>query len=139
MIMYAKEEAGKELQAFIVRQFPGVEISRTIKSLNERLRQTINNGEVAVLIAATGAELDNFLTLRDLLHDLKLILILPDREPETIAKGHVLRPRLLCCLDYDENEIMAVLAKMLTVAACKSTAPCADFRTTTTKNERRTT
>jgi hypothetical protein len=139
MIMYAKEEAGNELQASIVRQFPRVEISRTIKTLSERLRQTINSKDVVVLIAATGVELDNFLMLRDLLNDFKLILILPDRGPETIVKGHVLRPRLLCCLDDDVNEIMAVLAKMQTVAVCKCTASCADFRMTTKENERRTT
>src|SRR5512144_90216 len=82
MIIYAKKEAGKELQACIVRRFPGVETVRTIKALTERLRQSMNNLEVAVLIAATAEELENFLALGDLLHNLKLVLVLPDRGQE---------------------------------------------------------
>lgn len=124
--MYAKKEAGKELQACIVRRFPGVETVRTIEALTERLRQSMNNREVAVLIAATAEELENFLALGDLLHNLKLVLVLPDREHRTIARGHALRPRLLCYLDDDADEIQAVLAKMLKVAECKYIAPCVD-------------
>jgi hypothetical protein len=127
MIMYAKEEAGKELQTRIVRRFPGVETVRTIEALTERLRQSMNNHEVAVLIAATEAELENFLALGDLLHNLKLVLVLPDRGHGSIARGHALRPRLLCYPDDDADEIQAVLAKMLKVAACKCNAPCVDI------------
>jgi hypothetical protein len=127
MIMYAKEEAGNELQALIVRQFPRVETARTIKALTERLRQSMNNREVVVLIAATREELENFLALGDLLHNLKLILVLPDRGHGTIARGHALRPRLLCYLDDDANEIQAVLEKMLRDAACKCNILCPDI------------
>src|SRR5512144_149582 len=93
IIIYAKEEAGKELQAYVVRRFPGVETVRTIKALTERLRQSIHNREIAVLIAATEEELEIFFSLGDLLHNLKLILVLPDRGRRTIARGHALRPR----------------------------------------------
>lgn len=126
MIMYAKEEAGKELQAGIVRRFPGVETVRTIKALTERLRQSMNSREVAVLIAETAEELENFLALGYLLHNLKLVLVLPDRGQSTIARGHALRPRLLCYLDDDASEIQAVLAKMLKVAEFKSNALSVD-------------
>src|SRR5512143_1174352 len=101
MIMYAKEKAGKELQARIVRRFPGVETVRTIKALTERLRQSMNNREDPVLITATAEELENLLALGDLLHNLKLVLVLPDRDHRTIARGHALRPRLLCYLEDD--------------------------------------
>ena len=119
MIMYAKEEVGKELQACIVRRFPGVETVRTIKALTERLRQSMNNREIAVLIAETAEELENFFAFGDLLHNLKLVLVLPDRGHRTIERGHALRPRLLCYLDDDASEIQAVLEKMLRDAACK--------------------
>lgn len=127
MIMYAQEEAGKELQALIVRRFAGVQTVRTIKALTERLRQSMNNREVVVLIAATGEELESFLALGHLLHNLKLVLVLPDSGQGTVARGHALRPRLLCHLDDDANEIQAVLAKMLRVAACKHNATCVDI------------
>ncbi|MCD6199973.1 MAG: hypothetical protein J7K15_15635, partial [Deltaproteobacteria bacterium] len=52
-------------------------------------------------------------SVRDLIWDLRLILILPDREAGTIAKGHILRPRFLTYLDSDFTEVAAVLKKML--------------------------
>jgi hypothetical protein len=125
--MYAREAACKELQDCIVRWFPGVETVRTIKALTERLRQSMHNREVAVLIVATAEELEDLLALGDLLHNLKLVLVLPDRGHGTIARGHALRPRLLCYQDDDASGIQAVLAKMLKVAACKYNAPCVDI------------
>ena len=58
-------------------------------------------------------ELEKILTLQDLLSDIRIILILPDRTPNTISKAHKLAPRFLTYLDSDFGEIKAVLHKML--------------------------
>jgi hypothetical protein len=40
-------------------------------------------------------------------------LILPDADPQTIARGHNLRPRYLSNIQSDFQDVAAVLRKML--------------------------
>jgi len=54
--------------------------------------------------------------LSDWLWDTRIILILPDRDRETITNGLKLRPRFFTYADEDFGEVAAVLAKMLGVA-----------------------
>ncbi|MGA2735036.1 MAG: hypothetical protein ABSG35_20860, partial [Syntrophobacteraceae bacterium] len=49
---------------------------------------------------------------RDFLTSVRVILVLPDCEQETISKGHYLKPRFLTT-DWNSEEVIAVLAKML--------------------------
>ena len=44
---------------------------------------------------------------------LRVILILPDADPQTIARGHNLRPRYLSNIQSDFQDVAAVLRKML--------------------------
>ena len=53
------------------------------------------------------------LSLRKLLSDLRLILILPDRDRDTVMSAHALRPRFLTYADGNLDDIAAVLRKML--------------------------
>ncbi|NVM57217.1 MAG: hypothetical protein HWN51_03755 [Desulfobacterales bacterium] len=69
--------------------------------------------DIAVLLAASREELSDILSIRDLLTDIRVILVLPDRDDDTIAKGHTLRPRFFTYADSDFVEIAAVLSKML--------------------------
>jgi hypothetical protein len=68
---------------------------------------------LAVLLAASQEELQVIMALRPLLNDIHLILILPDRDKDTIAKGHVLAPRFLTDLEHNMQEVYDVLNKML--------------------------
>jgi len=53
------------------------------------------------------------LRIRDLLADVRIVLILPDRRKETIAAGYKLYPRFLTFMDSDPRELAAVLEKMI--------------------------
>ena len=68
---------------------------------------------MAVLLAASKGQLSELLSLRELLNDVRIILILPDRGRETISQGHLLRPRFLSYADGDLTDVIAVLSKML--------------------------
>jgi hypothetical protein len=110
-----KEEVGECFQNIIDTLVPkGMgETYRTIKSLAHRLRQPGYDSTIAVLLAATREDLYDILSIRELLRGINIILILPDRNADTIAKGHRLRPRFLTYKDSNFGEITAVLGKML--------------------------
>jgi hypothetical protein len=91
----------------------GMEIYRTIESLSQRLRQPGKNLTVAVLLATSKQELLEILSIKELLFNVRIILVLPDREEDTITKGHSLRPRFLTYADSNYGDIAAVLSKML--------------------------
>jgi hypothetical protein len=67
---------------------------------------------IAVLFAADRQDLANFLSIRDLLEGISIILVLPDNENETIAAGHRLRPRYISYADGNFEDVAAVLIKM---------------------------
>jgi len=90
-----------------------MEIYRTFEDLSERLHQPLNNLSVAVLLATSREGLQEILSIQDLITDVRVIAIIPDREKETIAKGHLLRPRYLAYADGDFADVAAVLRKML--------------------------
>lgn len=115
------EGVGQGLQMVIETMVPkeAVEICHTIDSLTQRLRQAKNDFFIFILLAASQKDLSDIFTIRQLLSDLRLILILPDTEEDTIAKGHLLRPRFLypmpgnLYLDSDLAFVSAVLNQML--------------------------
>ncbi len=90
-----------------------IEIFRTTENLKSRLYRFIHNLEVAVLLASSRKELQYIVSIRDLFGDIRIILILPDRERDTISQGHKLYPRFLSYVDSNFADVAAVLAKML--------------------------
>jgi hypothetical protein len=117
LICYAnpEDDAGIKIQDAIHRLNcrSDAEVHRSVESLSCRLRQPGNGATIAILSTSSKADLGNILSLYDLLCDLRIILVLPDRDKDTVAKGLRLRPRFLTFADSDFNEVYAVLGKML--------------------------
>lgn len=117
LLLYATETMGngRHLQSIIEELVPEykTEIYRTIDSLSHRLRQPKYDLAVAVLLASSREDLVDLLSIRDLLDDLRIILLLPNREKDTIDKGHTFRPRFLTYADCNLLNVAAVLSKML--------------------------
>lgn len=88
---------------------------RTIDSLSRGLRQRRTDDDIAILLASSKVELHylNLISLRNLLWDMKIIVILPDSNTDTVAKGHILRPRFLSYCDGDFQDVAAVLSRMI--------------------------
>jgi hypothetical protein len=107
--------AGKRLQCKIepLVSKNQTEICRTIDGLSRRLRQPRYNLAVAVLLATSRRDLLELFSIRDLLWDIRVILVLPDMEDDAVAKGHTLRPRFLTYADSDLSDVAAVLSNML--------------------------
>ena len=90
-----------------------LEIYRSIESLAERLCQPGKDAIVTVIVAASQEALQEVVSIKELLFNLKIILVLPDRESETVATGHMLRPRFITYTDCDPVDIHAVIDKMM--------------------------
>jgi len=117
VLFYTKQNdlAAEQLQSVIELLVlkDQLEMCRTFDSLSRTLCRPSNKLDIAVLAAANGKDLLKILSLRDLLSDIRIILILPDRKPDTISKAHSLGPRFLTYLDSNVEELQSVLSKML--------------------------
>jgi len=65
------------------------------------------------LIARERNDLTELLPIIDLFRRVRIILLLPDRKPETIKIGYQLEPRFMSFVDRGFEEVRAVLAKMI--------------------------
>jgi DNA-binding NarL/FixJ family response regulator len=68
--------------------------------------------ETVVLQASTSQELKVFEAFRSRLEQVFFILVLPDCDEETIARGHQLRPRFIVYQDSDFSEVGAVIDRL---------------------------
>jgi hypothetical protein len=91
------------------------EVHQTVSSLMRRIRQRKGDVAVVILCACSREDLAGVLSIRELLHDLRTILILPDRDSNTLAQGLTLRPRFFSFLDTDFRDVAVVLARMLRI------------------------
>lgn len=93
-----------------------IEMHRTMDDLCERLQKPICHAKVAVLVAATKKDMGRLLHLRDLLAELKLVLVLPDDSAEMVAEAHALSPRYITWADSDFSDIASVLRRLIVLS-----------------------
>jgi len=87
------------------------EIFHSFKSLESRLFKPMFEETIVVMHLTDREQLGRAFSIKELLHEMKLILILPDRQAQTIAKGHKLFPRFISYADNDFSDVKAVLKK----------------------------
>ena len=107
--------AGKRLQKAIesVVSIKDTEICRDIEELGRRLRLPTCDISISVFFTKSKAELFDLVLIKKLLLNLRIILILPDGDNETITMGHTLFPRFLTYADSDFKDVEAVLEKII--------------------------
>ena len=84
-----------------------------IETLNRRLRRFQMADGWMILVAGSSAELDCLTAMGDLIHPLKIILVLPDQRRATVAAGHSLYPRFISFLNSDFEEIGSVMGRVI--------------------------
>ncbi len=67
---------------------------------------------IVVLLAATREDLVALQSIKHLLEDTRILLVLPDEDAQTVRMAHELTPRFLTYLDGDFSDLSAVLRKM---------------------------
>lgn len=89
------------------------EVYKRFEDIKKRLRQPPKNNTILVFLAVDWMDLANILSIHDMLRGIRLILILPDHEENTISVGHELYPRFISFIDNDLSEVAAILHKMM--------------------------
>ncbi|MHC1744927.1 MAG: hypothetical protein AB9873_18135 [Syntrophobacteraceae bacterium] len=90
----------------------GVETFADLDSFSTRLCAFPSCMSIVVLLAATREDLAELRSIKHLLEDTRILLVLPDGDPETVRMAHELTPRFLTYLDGDFSDLSAVLKKM---------------------------
>ena len=109
-----KDQSGRRLQSLVGNlDWEGtIEIFHSLPQMTSRLFHPSGRETIALLLASTSQDLTHLVNLGSLLDNLRLILVLPDGEAETIAQGHRLHPRFLTYRGGDFSDVALVLQKM---------------------------
>jgi hypothetical protein len=84
-----------------------------LEDLRRGLHMPLRRPKLAVLKADTRKELEGLLFLRDLLADLRIVLIVPDQDEATLSLAHRFYPRFLIHAATDPERFRAILGSML--------------------------
>lgn len=68
---------------------------------------------IVVLLMGTREDLDHLRSIKHLLEDTRVLLVLPDGNTETVRLAHEFTPRFLTYLDADFEDLSGVLKKIL--------------------------
>ncbi len=121
----ARNDTAERLQSIISAEIPleESEVYESINGLSERLRKPSCDQCIAIILAVTETELSEILSIKELLMDVRTILILPDNSDKTVSTGHRLHPRYLSYKDSDFQDVAVVLNRMIRLMEQKVVYP----------------
>lgn len=85
----------------------------TVDKLVQRLRQSVNGYVLGIIMAASQEEFEKILFINKLLSGLKIIIVVPDRKPETVTAALNLHPRYMSYSDGDLHDVSLVANRMV--------------------------
>lgn len=117
LILYLpkKAQAGERLLRNIRQAIPDrdIESFSSIDGVLERLHRPMPDVRVVVFYASDRSELMEIIYLGRLLSELKVVLVLPDSDPDMLEKSLVLCPRFIAATESDFGHLGAILKKMM--------------------------
>ena len=119
IFIYAKKKSGhlRLLLKEIEKAIPGTGIKEFNKldTLGRQIKNspiTLNNATVTILIISGRNEFKMLKKMCSHITETKIIILLSDKEPETIKSGYSLYPRYLDFIDSNFKEVGKVLTKI---------------------------
>ncbi len=85
----------------------------SIATLAHRLRQPFGQMAIGILVPSDQRELGDLVSMRHLMRDMRIVLVLPNGHADMLSDGHVLRPRFVSYSDGDLSDVAAVVHKMI--------------------------
>jgi hypothetical protein len=126
VLFYAAHEKGvtseilKWAQSVVPSEHFG--ICRSFQALEGKLRQQNTRCCLAILHINAVEEMDHLIHLKNLLDDIRIILIVPEVNEDTTQKGYQLYPRFMTDSNIDMNHLAAVIKKNLEYLNIKQSA-----------------
>lgn len=90
-----------------------LEIYHTLLELSERFHRPREAAIIMVFLPGSREDLLSLLLIKEFIFDIPLILILPDREKETVRLGFKLLPRFMTYADGSFKDVQSVIENML--------------------------
>lgn len=115
VIVYAQKSSDQKRLGQIIGATDKARISgffSSVSELGERLRRPLLVGTVVVCVVRAHLELAELLDIRELLWELRLILMLPDQLHDFLKAGHMLEPRYITYDCNNFSDIGQVVGKM---------------------------
>jgi len=108
------DQNSKRLEAAVHQVIPEseIELFKRLTDFRKRLRRPIEPNSIAVLSASSREELQQMQLLLGRLTEIYVVLVLPDRNKNTIELAHLLLPRFLSQKESDFSDLKKVLNKM---------------------------
>jgi hypothetical protein len=95
-------------------------IVRTFTDLNNQMRRSpLPKPSIIVLLVENFRKLRKLFDMRSLFQGIRIILILPDDDRQTLALGHRFHPRYVSYMDSDFSDVRMVLEKMIRTTVIK--------------------
>jgi hypothetical protein len=109
-----EDQDEKRLEAAVRKAIPEsqIDLFKTLADFRRRLRMPVEPDSIAVLSASSRHELQQMQLFRELLTEIYVILVIPDRKKSTIELAHLLLPRFLSSLESDFTDLSQVVNKM---------------------------
>ena len=117
MILFYAAENNRVVQT-LETQIAGYKVvrCRTLDTMVRRLRTPRHGMQVALLVVSGKDEMERFSSLRNLFRDMRLVVVLPYRDEETVTWAHTMGPRFIAYADNGFDQVGAVLDKMMRLA-----------------------
>lgn len=112
-----KKEISRNLIDVVQTQLSGISIRlcHSISDLSCMLRQPLHKVSVLILFIASRKDLEALNTLVSLFDNIRIIIVLPDREKSTMSLCIALKPSFISYIDSDLMDIALVLKKIETL------------------------
>jgi len=116
IIFYSDEKGpGKRLLSDIQARIHGyrIDIESSVEALCDRFHHPILDRTIMILVPENREQLEQLVSIGNLINDRPILLVLPDKEPTTISIGHRLYPRFVTYVDSDFSNLVSVLSRLL--------------------------
>lgn len=87
-----------------------IHICDDLNGFVDRFRQSFGSLRIGIVVLHSIEELNDLLVYRNVLRQIWTIIILPNRDPQTITKAYRLWPRYISDLDGDLSDIRGILS-----------------------------
>ncbi len=117
VLLYSRREIGpgiklQEALKAVVKNNK-IFIHRDLDSLYRDLLRLMRSQLIVVLFAETSEDFSDLFSIQELLMDLSIIFIVPDRAQETMSKAHRFFPRYVTSTENDFDDVKMVLERMI--------------------------
>lgn len=113
ILLFRNNYIAAHFEEALQASFPRFMAYTSLTHFCTRLRHTPTQGAIIVLAAADQKDLTTLMSIRHLIEDASIILILPTNDSALLVKAHKFHPRFIGDLESGVHEVIVVIDKML--------------------------